>query len=68
MGHSRDSVYRFQALYGVGGVEALREISRRTPNLRNRVPEAIEAAVVALAREQPAWGHVRVASELAKPR
>jgi hypothetical protein len=30
------------------------------------VPEAIEAAVVALAVEQPAWGQVRGASELAK--
>jgi hypothetical protein len=30
------------------------------------VPEAIEAAVIALAVDQPAWGQVRVASELAK--
>ncbi|HEX2444787.1 MAG TPA: helix-turn-helix domain-containing protein, partial [Vicinamibacterales bacterium] len=66
MGYSRDSVYGVQDLYGVGGVEALREISRRQPNLRHRVPEAIEAAVVALAVEQPAWGQERVASELAK--
>lgn len=65
-GDSRDSFYRFQDQSGLGGVEALREIRRRTPNLRNRVPEAVETAVVALAVEQPAWGQVRVASELAK--
>jgi hypothetical protein len=66
LGSSRDSVYRIQDLYGVGGVEALRESSRRKPTLRHRVPEAIEAAVVARAVEPPAWGQVRVASELAK--
>ena len=61
---SRDPFYRYQHAQEEGGVDALIASSRRKPNLKNRVDEAIEAAVVAYALEQPAHGQLRTSNEL----
>jgi transposase InsO family protein len=66
MGLSRDTFYRYQKAVDQGGIEALVDQSRRKPNLKNRVDEQTEAAVVAYAIEQPAHGQVRASNELRK--
>lgn len=66
MGVSRDTFYRYQELVETNGLEALINQDRRVPNLKNRVDEATEQAVVAYAVEYPAHGQHRTGNELRK--
>jgi len=66
MGLSRDTFYRYKAAVDEGGVSALFEKSRNTPNLKNRIDLTTEEAVVAYAIEYPAHGQQRTSNELRK--
>ena len=56
MGLSRDTFYRYKEAMDNGGVEALFDKNRRQPNLKNRVDERTEVAVVQHATDFPAHG------------
>ena len=66
MGLSRDTFYRYKTAVEQGGVENLFDKSRRQPNLKNRVDEPTEQAVISHAIEFPAHGQLRVSNELRK--
>ena len=66
MGVSRDTFYRYQELVDTGNVDSLLNQSRRVPNLKNRVDEQTEQAVIDYAIQFPAYGQHRTSNELRK--
>ena len=66
MGVSRDTFYRVKEAKESGGLEALLYKDRRKANLKNRVDESVEQAIVAFALDNPAAGQVGVSNELRK--
>ncbi|WP_392564973.1 IS481 family transposase [Orbus wheelerorum] len=66
MGVSRDTFYRYKELVDEGGLDSLISKSRRTPNLKNRVDDPTEQAVIGYAIDYPAYGQHRASNELRK--
>jgi transposase InsO family protein len=66
MGLSRDTFYGYKEAVEDGGVEALLDKNRRKPNLKNRIDQETEQAVLVYAVEFPAHGQLRVSNQLRK--
>src|SRR5208282_3321560 len=66
MGFSRDTFYRYKELVEEGGIENLIDKTRRKPNLKNRIDQETEKAILEFTLEQPAFGQVRASNELRK--
>lgn len=64
MGYSRDSFYRFKELYDSRRRSCADGCQQEKPMVKNRVPEHIEQAVIAMAIKQPALGQERAANAL----
>lgn len=66
LGYSRETFYRYKDLFDEGGEQALKDMNRRVPNVKNRIEAHIEERVVAFAIENPAFGQTRASNELKK--
>ena len=58
--------YRYKELYENGGEEALHDVSKRKPILKNRVAPDIEKAVCEMVIKEPAYGQTWGSNELRK--
>jgi hypothetical protein len=62
----RRTFYYWKPRFLAGGYAALERFASHTPHRPHRTAPAVEERVVALRRQQPAWGKRRLADELAK--
>jgi len=65
-GVSRQHFYDIKKAFDEHGIEGLKEKTRRKPCIKNRVAPEVEAAVVNMAIEYPAYGQARTSNELRK--
>ncbi|MGH3971434.1 MAG: helix-turn-helix domain-containing protein [Mycobacterium sp.] len=65
-GVSRQTVHAWKGKYSAGGIEALREASRRPRTSPTRVAATVEALVCEMRRTHPRWGARRITFELAQ--
>ena len=56
LGYSRTTFYRYKKAYLEGGEEALRDVSRKKPNIKNQVSPHIAEAVLSLSLAHPEFG------------
>ena len=62
----RRTFYTWKPRFRTGGYAALDHFPSRAPNHTRRTPDLIEAQVIALRQQHPAWGKQRLADELTK--
>jgi transposase InsO family protein len=65
-GVSRQSVYTWRDRYRAGGIDGLRDASRRPRTSPSRLAAEAEALVCELRRAHPRWGARRIAFEVAQ--
>ncbi len=65
-GVSRQAIYTWKAKHAAGGIDALREASRRPKSSPTRLPAEVEALACEMRRAHPRWGARRIAFELAQ--
>ncbi|MCJ0872551.1 IS481 family transposase [Streptomyces sp. AP-93] len=65
-GVSRQTIYAWKAKHEAGGLDGLKERSRRPHNSPNRLPAAAEALACEMRRANPRWGARRIAYEIAR--